>query len=198
MPHDQPLKTKKEMLAAAPKDEIDDGPADSGADLNAMFAEVNNLPADDPLRGSAKSADAADSTQPVAASTATPAPVSVAAKKQTTKSGTVMDLLPAKVLAAFRSEDGIGYGGWWSESDGFAGSEGDCRYRWNGSGGLRWMRAGGWRCRSFDGASLRKVVERAGDRPAGAAGGQRDGARSGAAAGTMVPVGTEVVVRFAR
>ncbi len=53
VPHDQPLKTKKEMLVAQ-KDVVDDSPSESTADLNAMFDDVNNLPADDPLRNPAK------------------------------------------------------------------------------------------------------------------------------------------------
>ncbi len=51
VPHDQPLKTQKEMLAAAAqKDVFESAPEESGADLNAMFADVNSLPANDPLR----------------------------------------------------------------------------------------------------------------------------------------------------
>ncbi len=35
---------------AAQKDSLADGPSENGADMNALFAEMNNLPADDPLR----------------------------------------------------------------------------------------------------------------------------------------------------
>ena len=55
VPHDQPLKTKKQQMQqqiAAQKDSLADGPSESGEDLNAMFAEINNLPPDDPLRAS--------------------------------------------------------------------------------------------------------------------------------------------------
>jgi len=53
--HDQPLKTKSEMLMATANagNEIDGEAAASeaqGSDLQAMFADVNDLPADDPLR----------------------------------------------------------------------------------------------------------------------------------------------------
>ncbi len=53
VPHDQPLKTKKELLATRRR-RMDwrMGLSDNGADLNAMFADVNSLPADDPLRTS--------------------------------------------------------------------------------------------------------------------------------------------------
>ena len=58
MPHDQPLKTKKEMLARRRRMMLDDAPAESTADLNAMFDDVNSLPADDPLRAPANAAAA--------------------------------------------------------------------------------------------------------------------------------------------
>src|SRR3984957_18597168 len=52
VPHDQPLKTLKEIQIAQ-KDVVDDAPAESTADLTAMFDDVNSLPADDPLRSPA-------------------------------------------------------------------------------------------------------------------------------------------------
>src|SRR5271170_1668944 len=66
VPHDQPLKTKKE-LQIAQKDAVDDSPADSTADLSAMFDDVNNLPADDPLRAPANTAavEAAANEKPI-------------------------------------------------------------------------------------------------------------------------------------
>ena len=60
VPHDQPLKTKKEIPMLTAKDVADDSPSDSTADLTAMFDDANNLPADDPLRK-----PAAASTAPV-------------------------------------------------------------------------------------------------------------------------------------
>ncbi len=56
VPHDQPLKTKKQqqqLQVVAQKDSLADGSSESGADMNALFAEINNLPADDPLRAPA-------------------------------------------------------------------------------------------------------------------------------------------------
>src|SRR5271156_2482982 len=66
VPHDQPLKTKKE-LQIAQKEAVDDSPADSTADLSAMFDDVNSLPADDPLRApaNAAAADVAPNEKPV-------------------------------------------------------------------------------------------------------------------------------------
>ncbi|MCU1319590.1 MAG: Peptidoglycan glycosyltransferase, partial [Edaphobacter sp.] len=95
VPHDQPLKTKKELLVAK-KDVVDEAPAESGADLNAMFADVNSLPADDPLRTPANAAAAAV----VAEKTAVVAP------KAKAKSPGILDLLPAKVLSAFQAGGG--------------------------------------------------------------------------------------------
>jgi hypothetical protein len=56
VPHDQPLKTKKEMHGRGRRATSDDAPSENTADLNAMFADVNNLPADDPLRAPANAA----------------------------------------------------------------------------------------------------------------------------------------------
>ncbi len=52
VPHDTPLVPQPE-LAKRPADEdlAEDAPSDHTGDLDALFAEVNNLPADDPLRG---------------------------------------------------------------------------------------------------------------------------------------------------
>ncbi|MGB7190221.1 MAG: penicillin-binding transpeptidase domain-containing protein, partial [Acidobacteriaceae bacterium] len=50
VPHDQPLKTTQEMAAIESHPVADDDPAQSIADLNSLFDEVNDLPADDPLR----------------------------------------------------------------------------------------------------------------------------------------------------
>ncbi len=51
VPHDQPLKTKQEMLAASTGKDVFEGlPEENGADLQAMFADVNSLPVEDPLR----------------------------------------------------------------------------------------------------------------------------------------------------
>ena len=46
VPHDQPLKTSKQLMAAASADMPGDAPSEHGSDLNAMYDEINNLPAD--------------------------------------------------------------------------------------------------------------------------------------------------------
>jgi cell division protein FtsI (penicillin-binding protein 3) len=188
VPHDQPLKEKKELLASAKKDALDEAPSENGADLNAMFADVNSLPADDPLRTPANAA-AAVAEKAVA-------PV---ATKAAGKTG-ILNLLPAKVLTAFHANGGTG-----SNVPDASGASAlpaptivpavqvkekgtvvvDARLR--------------VAVPSFEGAGLRSVVEKA-----DAVGLRVQPVGSGLAreqvpaAGTMVPAGTEVVVRFTR
>jgi cell division protein FtsI (penicillin-binding protein 3) len=190
VPHDQPLKTKKELQVAA-QDLADDSPSESTADLNAMFDDVNSLPADDPLRAAANggAAEGAANERPMAS----PA-------KVTNKSAGILSLLPAKVLTAFQANRGTS-----SEN---VGDEASTRLapvpiapavevKDKGSvvvdAGLRVP------VPSFEGAGLRSVVERA-----DSVGLRVQAVGSGLAreqvpaAGTMVPLGTEIVVRFSR
>jgi cell division protein FtsI (penicillin-binding protein 3) len=191
VPHDQPLKPTKELVAAA-KEEVDDSPSESTADLNAMFDDVNSLPADDPLRTPANAAAAASAVEdkPVAA---TPA-------KSVAKSSGVMSLLPAKVLAAFQASGGT------SSAMPDAGNASvslpapkivpAVQAKGNGVVVDAGQRVS---VPSFAGEALRTVVEQA-----GAAGLRVQPVGSGLAreqvpaAGTMVPSGTEIVVRFTR
>jgi cell division protein FtsI (penicillin-binding protein 3) len=190
VPHDQPLKPQKEMLAAAQKDVFEDGPADSSADLTAMFDDVNSLPADDPLRApvNAVAQETAANDTPVAA-----------APKTASKTQGILNLLPAKVLTAFR----VNGGGHSSMSNG-----GDASAQLEGAKAVHAKQVEGSvvvdaRLRvpvpSFEGAALRTVVERA-----DAVGLRVQPVGSGLAreqvptAGTMVSAGTEVVVRFTR
>lgn len=51
VPHDEPLKTPKQLASDAHAAQVaDDVPETHTEDLDSLFAEVNNLPADDPLR----------------------------------------------------------------------------------------------------------------------------------------------------
>jgi cell division protein FtsI (penicillin-binding protein 3) len=191
VPHDQPLKAKKEMLAEAQKDVFDDSPSESSADLTAMFDDVNSLPADDPLRAPANV---------VTSETAADVPVAVA-PKAARKTPAILNLLPPKVLAAFQASGGTNSG---------VRDAGDtvgrlavpkvapaAQVKEQGSvivdAGLRVP------VPSFEGAALRTVVERA-----DGAGLRVQPVGSGLAreqvpaAGTMVPAGTEVIVRFTR
>jgi cell division protein FtsI (penicillin-binding protein 3) len=201
VPHDQPLKTKK-AIQVAEKDLIDDAPAESTADLNAMFDDVNSLPADDPLRAAANTANTANTASTAtAAADSSGASVAATAPKSAAKAQGIMAMLPQKVLAAFQANGGT--------SSAMTG-EGTAPARLPAArmaptvqvkdkgavvvdAGLRVP------VPSFDGAALRGVVERA-----DAAGLRVQAVGSGLAreqvpaAGTMVPVGTEVIVRFSR
>ncbi|WP_433973858.1 penicillin-binding transpeptidase domain-containing protein [Tunturiibacter lichenicola] len=191
VPHDQPLKTKKE-LQITQKEVVDDSPADSTADLNAMFDDVNSLPADDPLRtpANAAAAEVAADENPIVAPTT----------KVAGKTSGIVSLLPAKVLASFHADGGT------SSTLGDEGASARLvpakvvpavSVKDKGSvvvdAGLRIP------VPSFEGMGLRGVVERA-----DTVGLRVQAVGSGLAceqvpaAGTMVPAGTEVIVRFNR
>jgi cell division protein FtsI (penicillin-binding protein 3) len=188
VPHDQPLKTKKEMMVAQKEEVQGDAPSENVADLNAMFDDVNSLPADDPLRSSAKE------TAAVAEVNDKPA---VGVSKTTAKAQGVLNSLPITTAGGFRAGNEAG------EAIPSAGSElltkpvSAVGARDKGAvvvnAGLRVP------VPSFEGAALRNVVERA-----DSVGLRVQVVGSGLAreqvpaAGTMVPAGTEVVVRFSR
>lgn len=182
VPHDQPLKPRK--ADDAPKLQMADveGPSEQVGDLNALFEEINTLPADDPLR---QKSDVA-----VVATTARAMPA-VTGKKG------IFAALPDKLLQAFREHGGST---WVSED----------------TASLKPLRAptASDHVRS-DGAvvidSSRKVAVPVLDgglrlviQKAAVAGLRVQPVGSGLAreqvptAGTLVPIGTEVVVRFSR
>jgi cell division protein FtsI (penicillin-binding protein 3) len=190
VPHDQPVKTPKQLLASIPE-KAADGPSENVADLSAMFDEINNLPADDPLR-TAPNPDASNAGTPAESANATTTSPQAPAASKTSR---ILNLLPAKVVAAFKQSDGA--------TDTAAASirapdvAPQVQARANGSvvvdAGQRVA------VPSFAGDALRAVVETAAGlglrvEPVGS-GIAREQAPT---AGTMVPVGTEVVVRFAR
>jgi cell division protein FtsI (penicillin-binding protein 3) len=189
VPHDQPLKAKKDLVASAKSEELEGPPEENGADLNAMFADVNNLPADDPLR---TPANAAAAEAAVAEKAVVP--------KVAAKTG-IFDLLPTKVVNAFQANGGTS-----STMPDAGGASARLsapkivpavQVKEKGSvvvdAGLRVA------VPSFEGVGLRSAVEKA-----DAAGLRIQPVGSGLAreqvpaAGTMVPAGTEVVVRFSR
>jgi len=202
VPHDQPIKTSKQLLAATSQSTPDDGPSEPLGDLNAMYDAVNNLPTDDPLRVSFTAATDAGETRAVApvqtdsASSATPQTTAA------TKTSRILGLLPAKALALFNANGGTTS----VMPDSTAGNTSAPRVsmvapqvqpRSNGSvvvdAGERVS------VPSFSGSDLRNVVETAAGlglrvEPVGS-GLAREQAP---AAGTQVPLGTAVVVRFTR
>jgi cell division protein FtsI (penicillin-binding protein 3) len=192
VPHDQPLKTKKELLVAQ-KDVVDDAPADSTADLNAMFDDINSLPADDPLRTPANAT--------AAVAEANERPLAATGPKVAEKPQGVLNLLPAKVVDAFQASSGT-RSAMTNSGDGAAHLSGpkDVPAMPVKEKGAVVVNAGmRVPVPSFEGAALRSVVERA-----DSVGLRVQAVGSGLAreqvpqAGTMVPAGTEVVVRFAR
>jgi cell division protein FtsI (penicillin-binding protein 3) len=216
VPHDQPLKTPKELVAASQSDNVfDDSPSDNDADLEAMFADVNNLPADDPLRNPDHSTDPPAETSSVEGGTPPPAPPASAtlthaevaassASHSSTRGGVkneILDLLPAKVLAAFRAQGGTS-STMSSEASANAALHAptiDPAVATRGNGAVVVDARVRVAVPSFDGASLRTVVEQAGKvglriEPVGS-GLAREQVP---AAGTMVPAGTQVAVRFSR
>ena len=187
VPHDQQVKTKQEMQQVAGQHVLEDFDSveDKGGDLNAMFADINDLPADDPLRSTPKE------TPEVAAD------LPPEHKKQNVISRT----LPVAVLNAFHAAG--------NTTSIMPDSSADMQAplvtpkvppvtvaRGNGVVVDAGQRVA---VPDFAGSPLRLVVERA-----SAAGLRLQPVGSGLAkaqapiAGTMVPVGTQVVVRFLR
>jgi cell division protein FtsI/penicillin-binding protein 2 len=183
VPHDEPMRAQP---VAPPVDIAEDAPQQDSSDLQAMFAEVNNLPADDPLRAGDSQQAAALSTDgeshgvSTTANVATaPAPTQVASNAANSGLHDVARPRPAPPPtvddtpepAPPKAESGT--------------LVTDAKHR--------------VAVPSFAGASVRQVVERAGIAGLVAHvlgnGLARDQAP---AAGTMVPMGTEIVVRFAR
>jgi cell division protein FtsI (penicillin-binding protein 3) len=175
VPHDHPLKAKKATMIAAAKNEPDDAPADSTADLNAMFDQVNDLPADDPLR--ARASGAATPTQ--SANAQPPA---------------TLNTTPSKATTPFRANTDASRP---QQSKSFANSPPAPAVR--GKGAAIVNASDRVSVPSFAGGGLRRVVERA-----DAVGLRVRAVGDGLArdqvpvAGTMVPLGTEVVVKFTR
>jgi cell division protein FtsI (penicillin-binding protein 3) len=198
VPHDQPLKTKQQMMLAS-KDVTDEGPTDNGADINQMFADINSLPADDPIRIAANSAAPVtpaieDRSALIAkAETArkTVEPVAAAPAKESR----LLGLLPPKMLQAFHpgTVDSP------ERSAPVETAKVTPAVQVREGGGVVVDASHRVAVPSFEGSSLRVVVEKADQaglrvQPVGS-GLAKDQAP---APGTMVPAGTEVVVRFAR
>jgi cell division protein FtsI (penicillin-binding protein 3) len=202
VPHDQPLKTSKQLIAAASADMPGDAPSEHLGDLNAMYDEINNLPADDPLRASTGIAADANAMRAPAATVAPGAPVPPPQATGSTKTSRILGRLPAKVLAAFNANGGTNS----AMPDAASGAPASLRapmvappVQPRGNGSVVVDAGARVTVPSFTGSALRKVVETAATlglrvEPVGS-GLAREQAP---AAGTMVPVGTEVVVRFSR
>jgi cell division protein FtsI (penicillin-binding protein 3) len=199
VPHDQPLKTTKDMLAAN-KPVAEDGPSQNPEDLNALFDAVNNLPPDDPLRQPQTPPDTADLSAAPVAQTAIP-PTAHGAPPSSAAGSHILNLLPKKVLAAFREsgESESAMPGEMASASAPIHAESVAPQEQRTGHGVIVDPRQRVEVPSFTGEDLRNVVETA----AGlglrvemmGSGTARDQAP---AAGTMVPLGTQVVVRFAR
>jgi len=188
VPHDEPVKTQKQMQAAtAQPDGFADAPSEETGDLNAMFAQANELPADDPLR-------AAVNPAPVAAQAAVETAAAPANGAKAKSSG-IANLLPAKVVAAFRAKQDA------PETEITPAMQpAQSAPSPEAAAGQVVMHAGKpVAVPVFTGKALRQVVQ-----DAASAGLRVQTVGSGMAreqapaAGTIVPEGTEVVVRFSR
>jgi cell division protein FtsI (penicillin-binding protein 3) len=201
VPHDQPLKTAKEMqLAKADASDFEGVPDDSGTDIQAMFAEVNDLPADDPLhstpgRGLQQTAEVAENAD----DDVDPGTRTAASVKKT--KAELERLLPAKLLEAFHARGNTNsvIAGTELGADRALVAPAIAPERVARGNGVVVDTAERVAVPVFVGAPLRTVVEKAGDaglrvQPVGSG----MATEQAPAAGTMVPAGTEVVVRFAR
>jgi cell division protein FtsI (penicillin-binding protein 3) len=186
VPHDQPLKTKKDQLNIAAKDLADDNIDDNRQNLNQMFADINDLPADDPLHSSA------DAKPADVAAAAVPAPPA-----KSSSSSKLVSMLPSKVVDAFRANsEGAAEAAQASSS---LTAKATPAQQSHPNGGVVVDATHRVQVPSFDGLSLRNVVEKAGSlglrvQPMGSGLAKEQAP----AAGTSVPAGTEIVVRFIR
>ncbi|MGC1293415.1 MAG: PASTA domain-containing protein, partial [Alloacidobacterium sp.] len=183
VPHDQDLKQQAEIAKNQQPVEDDDGPAESDENLNSLFADVNDLPADDPLRAPQTPGQAvpvgknAASTQVAANISTPPLPPrsSTTAFAETITPKSAETSVPEPQMPASPPATPI-------------------------VNGSVIVNAGKQvAVPSVVGQSVRNVIEQAGSVGLGVqvlgTGIARDQAP---AAGTMVPTGTEIVVRFTR
>jgi cell division protein FtsI (penicillin-binding protein 3) len=196
VPHDEPVKTAKQLQAAsaaAVKDGFDDAPSEPTDDLNAMFAQANELPVDDPLRMAMNGSQSGGQPAPVADAPVS-APAAAIPQSSTQKSSGFEKLLPAKVVAAFKAKA--------AEPEPIASAPEPTARPVVTPPSNNAVVANTGRpvaVPSFIGEALRQVVE-----SANSAGLRVQTVGSGLAreqapaAGTMVPAGTEIVVRFTR
>jgi cell division protein FtsI (penicillin-binding protein 3) len=193
VPHDQPLKTKQQMQQIAANMQPDDVP-DESADLSSMFDQINSLPADDPLRQPATAAamqqnQVADERAAVAAENAPPP-----------RKGLLG--LPDKVLSTFHANGdttSVMPDANVTDAQVVAPPHVDPEVQSRGNGAVVVDAGKRVAVPEFRGSALRSVVE-----SATTLGLRVETLGSGLARdqmpapGTMVPPGTEIVVRFAR
>jgi cell division protein FtsI (penicillin-binding protein 3) len=187
------VKTPQQMLLAQKDADVDGAADEDSADLRALFDQVNSLPVDDPLRQPANAAAmAANQTADLAADNA--------ARQVPQTHGVAA--LPDKVLAAFRANGNTtsvmpdaGTATMQRVSAPVIRPQVEAR----GNGAVVIDAGKRVAVPQFHGAGLRTVVENAahlGLRVQTLGSGLA--MEQAPAAGTMVPLGTEIIVRFAR
>ena len=186
VPHDQDVKSTQQMAAIENTHVVDDDPQQSDADLKSLFDEVNDLPADDPLR--AKMDGSAE------------LPVSASQRETDGQNGG--EPMSSAAIAATPSGDDKGS----SSANGAAEtgssaaqssvpSDAQTAPKQNVVVSSEKRVA----VPSLIGQPVRSVIERAGSAGLGVqVVGSGIARQQVPAAGTMVPVGTQVVVRFGR
>ncbi len=197
VPHDQPLKTKGELLMAKAnaEDTIDGAALDNGADLAAMFDDVNELPADDPLRKQAEAQSSQQIAESKAAAGAGPEPDHASVVPG------VSNTLSPKTLSAFHAQGGTTslLATELPPNAPLPSMKVRPEVQRRPDGGVVVDSRERVAVPAFTGEGLRSALEQA-----GAAGLRVQPVGSGLAreqvpaAGTMVPTGTEIVIRFAR
>jgi cell division protein FtsI (penicillin-binding protein 3) len=193
VPHDQPLKSTQQMMQAR-ADVPQEAPAEhDGADLNAMFEAVNSLPADDPLRQPQTAAA-------MQANEVSDAAADAVARQHALEAQSAKNSLPDQVLAAFHAHgDTTSEIGTSSDSKLLLQPHVEPAVQTRANGAVVVDPGKRVAVPVLVGIGLRTAVE-----AAGRAGLRLEPVGSGLAreqvpiAGTMVPEGTEVVVRFSR
>jgi cell division protein FtsI (penicillin-binding protein 3) len=187
VPHDQALKTPQQLKEVANTVEPDDVPDQHLGDLNAVFDEVNSLPADDPLRQPQNAAAMAENRSADAA-------YDKAAKQTPQPAG--IEALPDRVLEAIHKRGAAPVA---HESVSGSGPVIRPQVQVRSNGAVVVDAGKRVAVPDFKGNDLRTVVERAGGlRLQVRTIGSGIAREQAPAAGTMVPLGTEIVVRFAR
>ena len=180
VPHDEPMQSPKEMAKVQATAVQEEEPAEHVDDLDSLFAEVNNLPADDPLRSNQPAQTQAPVAKGSIPQPAEPVPANVLANSapveavEMRKPETTADAPPAQPAPLPPSSPPA-------------------------HGSVVVASGKHVAVPSFIGEPVRKVIEQA-----GGAGLSVQVVGSGIAreqvpaAGTMVPEGTSIVVRFGR
>ena len=178
VPHDQPVKSEQQMELAEKDASADDVPDGNGADLTAMFDDINSLPADDPLRqqpAAGTQAESAQMEQPMAPTAQKPKDEDISALHATVD--------PSAATAQVKVEA----------------PQIRPQVESRGNGAVVVDASRRVAVPQFEGAALRSVIQDAGHLGLRVQTlGSGLAKEQAPAAGTMVPVGTEIVVKFGR